>query len=90
MGSAQGVLPADEIIVSNAFIPLIGKDNQPLSKSQINEFINDKEPFDFNPNFYDAFKDPAKLDNMRRNYEMSLNKQNVNAFQEAYKYINRN
>jgi hypothetical protein len=80
MGSSQGIL------VSDAFIPLI-EDNQIIEKDKVIEKIEKKITSD-DPEFWDAYKDQNKLNVWRKYYEENYLK-NMNAYEEALKYIKK-
>jgi len=80
MGSSQGIL------VSDAFIPLI-EDNKIIEKDKVIEKLEEKITSD-DPEFWDAYKDQNKLNVWRKYYEENYLK-NMNAYEEALKYIKK-
>ena len=84
MGSSQGIL------VSDAFIPLI-EDNQIIEKDKVIEKLEEKiekKITSDDPDFWDAYKDQNKLNVWRKYYEENYLK-NMNAYEEALKYIKK-
>jgi hypothetical protein len=85
MGNSQGIL------VSNAFVPLI-ENNQIIEKESIIERLEERierlEKLTSNdPEFWDAYKDPNKLNAWRKYYEENYLK--INAYGEALKYMKK-